>query len=123
LIGRRTRTRIGFLPYSWFVFSGAAVVISFVVALTRTPVLGFSLAGYGWALAVTLIAQVFGHIPINAVLRHFPATLLSLSLQVSVVAAALLAFFSLGEAPAMLQVFGSGLILGGVLLAIWAHPP
>ncbi len=122
LIGRRTRARIGFLPYSWLVFTGAAVVISGVVALTRTPLLGYSMVGYAWAVAVTLIAQIFGHIPINAVLRHFPATLLSMSLQVSVVAAALLAFFTLGEVPAFLQVFGSGLILGGVLAALWARP-
>ena len=122
LIGRRTRDRIGFLPYSWFVFTCAAVVISVVVILTHTPVLGFSPAGYAWALAVTLIAQVFGHIPINAVLRHFPATLLSLSLQVSVVAAAVLAFFTLGEVPAALQMLGSGLILSGVALALWARP-
>jgi drug/metabolite transporter (DMT)-like permease len=122
LIGRRTRNRIGFLPYSWFVFTCAAVVISVVVSLTRAPVLGFSPAGYAWAVAVTLIAQVFGHIPINAVLRHFPATLLSLSLQISVVAAAVLAYFTLGEVPALLQIVGSALILGGVVLALWARP-
>jgi len=123
LIGRHLRSRIRFLPYSWVVFTGAALITTLVVVFLDYPVTGYSLRGYFLVFLVTVIAQVFGHIPINAVLHYFPATLLSISLQASVVAAAVLAFFLLGEVPAGLQVAGSILILLGVVLALRGRSP
>ena len=60
LIGRHLRTRIRFIPYSWIVFTGAAALTSIVVGVLGHPVTGYSLQGYFWVLAVTIIAQVFG---------------------------------------------------------------
>jgi drug/metabolite transporter (DMT)-like permease len=117
LIGRALREKLDYLPYSWLVFTGAAVFTTLLLAVTRTPVLGFSGMGYFWVLVVTLIAQLFGHIPINAALHYLPATLVSISMQLSVAVAGIFGFVFLGELPDSWQLAGSTLILAGITLA------
>ena len=117
VIGRRIRHKIPYLPYSWAVFVGAAITTSVAVLVTHTPVLGLSAWGYWLVFWIAVLAQVFGHIPINGVLRHIPATMLTISLQLSVIVSAVLAIFLLGEFPSAWQLVGSGLILVGVVVA------
>ncbi|MDJ0754329.1 MAG: DMT family transporter [Ardenticatenaceae bacterium] len=117
-IGRKLRHQLPYLAYSWVVFTAAAVVASVGVLLTDSQVAGFSTAGYFWIIMVTLIAQFFGHIPINAALRYFSATILSVIMLLSVILAAVIAFFTLGEIPSTWQSIGSVIILVGIYLAV-----
>jgi drug/metabolite transporter (DMT)-like permease len=87
------------------------------VLLTATPTSGYSGRAYFWILIVTLLTQFLGHIPINFSLRYFHATTISLFMQISVVAAGVVAFLLFQEVPTFLQLLGSGAIIFGVLLA------
>ena len=117
LIGRRIRNSLPFMPYSWAVFLGAAIVTTLMVGVTDTPVWGFSWTGYLWVVLIAVVSQVLGHIPINGVLRHLSASVTSISLQVSVILAAVFAIVFLKEFPSGWQMAGSGLILVGVVVA------
>lgn len=116
VIGRKLRDKLPFLAYTWVLFAAASLVALCILFITGTPLLGFSEAGYGWVVVITIIAQLIGHLPMNFAVRYFPATYLSVLLQFSVVAAALMAFLYFGELPTWLQVVGSGLIVVGVSL-------
>lgn len=116
VIGRKLRDKLPFLAYTWVLFAAASLMALLIVLLTGTPLLGFSEAGYGWIIVITIIAQLMGHLPMNFAVRYFPATYLSVLLQFSVIAAALMAFLYFGEMPTWLQVVGSGLIVVGVSL-------
>ena len=119
LIGRRFRNGLPSLVYSWLVFTGGTFFIFVSLLLTRTPFSGYSTAGYFWVIVVTFLTQFLGHIPMNYGLRYFPATIMSVILQVAVVVSGLLAFLFFNEAPSLTQMIGSLIILIGVLLVSW----
>lgn len=117
LIGRNLSRKLPSLAYSWVVFTIAALVALLFALIRQTPLWGYSLLGYAWVIVVVIIAQFVGHLAINAGLHYFPATTMSLFMQLSVALSALLAFLTLGEAPSLGQMIGSVLIVAGVLLA------
>jgi drug/metabolite transporter (DMT)-like permease len=117
LIGRQLSSKIPAILYSWLVFIGAAVVTTIFMLITRTPVLGYSAAGYIWTLIVTLLAQVLGHIVINIGLQKFSATAMSIILQMGVVLSVIIAVFVFDEIPSSVQIAGSVLVIIGVVLA------
>ena len=130
LIGRRLNNLIPPLLYSFLVFFTAAIVTSAFALYSDTPVLGYPLEGYLWALVVTVLAQVLGHLGMNLALQHFTATAVSIILQVGVVLSAVIALFVFGEVPSLAQVIGSGLVIYGVTVttieqtrAKWKHQP
>jgi drug/metabolite transporter (DMT)-like permease len=114
IIGRKLRHKLPFLAYTWVLFAFAALVATAFVILTGNTLLGYSSAGYMWVLVVTVVAQLIGHLPINFTIRHIQATHLSVLLQISVVASAVMAFFYFDEIPTWLQVAGSIVIIAGV---------
>ena len=130
LIGRQLNNLIPPLLYSFLVFFSSALVTSVFVIATDTPVIGYSLNGYLWAIVVTILAQVLGHVFMNLTLQFFTATAVAIILQVGVVLSAIIALFVFGEIPSLLQVIGSALVIYGVIVttmeqtkAKWKHRP
>lgn len=128
LIGRQLNNLIPPLLYSFLVFSSAAVCVSLAVAATGTPITGYSLEAYLWALVVTILAQVLGHLGMNLALQFLRATALAILLQVGVVVSAVIALLVFGEVPSVVQVAGSALVIYGVVVvtyeqtrARWRH--
>lgn len=128
LIGRQLNNLIPPLLYSFLVFSSAAICVSLAVAATGTPISGYSLEAYLWALVVTILAQVLGHLGMNLALQFLRATALAILLQVGVVLSAVIALLVFGEAPSVVQVAGSALVIYGVVVvtyeqtrAHWRH--
>jgi drug/metabolite transporter (DMT)-like permease len=119
LIGRRLSRNLPSLAYSWLVFSAAALIALIAVFVTGTPLAGYSLIGYMWVLVVTFVTQVLGHLAMNMSLHYFPATYVSLALQLAVVVSAALALILFNEIPSLLQIIGSAAILAGVTLVNW----
>ncbi|MDE2637758.1 MAG: DMT family transporter [Chloroflexota bacterium] len=117
LIGRQLNNVIPPLLYSFLVFGSAALVTSLVVAISGTPVAGYSARGYLWVLIVTVLAQAMGHLLMNLALQHFTATALAIILQVAVVGSAVIALFVFGEIPSLLQIVGGALVTYGVVIA------
>ncbi len=116
LIGRQLNNQMPPLLYSFLVFFSAALVVTVFVFASGTPVLGYPLAGYLWALIVTVLAQVLGHLFMNLALQFFTATALSILLQIGVVVSAVIALFVFGEIPSLAQVIGGALVIYGVVI-------
>ncbi|MEM7111593.1 MAG: DMT family transporter [Chloroflexota bacterium] len=114
LIGRKLSSQLPSLAYSWIVFAVAAIFATAFAFIRQVPFSGYSPIGYFWVVVVIIIAQFVGHLAINAGLRHFPATTMSIFMQLSVALAAILAAFTLGEIPSLWQLLGSLLIVAGV---------
>lgn len=128
LIGRQLNNVIPPLLYSFLVFLSAALVTSVFVALSATPVTGYSARGYLWVIIVTILAQAMGHLIMNLALQYFTATALAIILQTAVVGSALIALFLFGEIPSLVQIIGSALVIYGVVFttieqtqARWKH--
>ncbi len=119
LIGRQLNNLIPPLLYSFLVFLSAAVCVSLAVAATGTPIIGYSLEAYLWALVVTILAQVLGHLGMNLALQFLRATALAILLQVGVVVSAVIALLVFGEVPSVVQVAGSALVIYGVVVATY----
>ena len=117
LIGRQLNNVIPPILYSFVVFLSSAVVTTFFVGITHTPVIGYPVNGYLWSVVVTLLAQVLGHIFLNLALQMFTATAMAIVLQIGVVVSAVMALFLFGELPSFLQVIGSALVIYGVVIA------
>lgn len=117
LIGRQLNNVIPPLLYSFLVFLSAALVTSVFVALSETPVTGYSAQGYLWVIIVTILAQAMGHLIMNLALQHFTATALAIILQTAVVGSAVIALFLFGEIPSLVQIIGSALVIYGVVFA------
>ena len=119
LIGRQLNNLIPPLLYSFLVFLSAAICISLAVAATGTPITGYSSEAYLWALVVTILAQVLGHLGMNLALQFLRATALAILLQVGVVVSAVIALLAFGEVPSVVQVAGSALVIYGVVVATY----
>lgn len=117
IIGRKLRAQLPVIPYIWLVYGFAAIIMTAWVLLASVPMTGYSTEGYLWLLALGLIPQLIGHSSWNYVLGYLPATFVSLASQLEPVFSALLALFLFGEQPLPMQVAGSAVILGGVMLA------
>ena len=117
LIGRQLNNAMPPLLYSFLVFLSAAIVTSVFVGATRIPVTGYPVSSYLWAIVVTVMAQVFGHIVMNLALQTYTATAMAIVLQVAVVVSAVIALFMFGEIPSLAQIFGSALVVYGVVVA------
>jgi len=117
LIGRKLNNAMPPLLYSFMVFLSSAIVTTLLIIITQTPITGYSASGYMWVLIVTLLAQVLGQIFINIGLQIFTATAMAILLQIGVVVSAVIALFVFGEIPSVIQVIGSALVIGGVVMA------
>jgi drug/metabolite transporter (DMT)-like permease len=118
VIGRQLRARIALMPYIFLVYGVAALLLLLTVGLTRTPITGYSTAGYGWIILLALVPQLLGHSSFNYALGYLPATLLSVMTQIEPVFGAVAAFFLFNEVPTGLQIAGSVVLLIGVIVAI-----
>ena len=117
LIGRKLRRTIPVVPYVWLVYSFATIFMLAVILATTTPVLGFSTEGYLVLLAMGLVPQLIGHSSLNYLLEHFPAALVSMFSQLEPIGSAVLALLLFRELPPNQQIFGSLIIVVGVVLA------
>ncbi len=117
LIGRRLRRKLPVVPYVWLVYSVASVCTLAVMLLTSTPLLGYRPQGYLIVLAMGLVPQLLGHSSLNYLLEYFPAALVSMFSQLEPIGSALLALVLFGQMPPEQQIFGSAIIICGVLMA------
>jgi drug/metabolite transporter (DMT)-like permease len=116
LIGRYLRRRLPVMVYGWYVFLIAALLTSALVLYYQIPLSGYGVTAFMWVLAVAIISQVLGHLPINIALGTFSATYVSLFMQLSLVLAVIFAVIWLAEVPTWAQVGGGLLVMIGVTL-------
>jgi len=117
IIGRHVRKRVPILPYIFLIYASGAVilfVVSFILGYSFT---GYSSTTYFWVAMLALVPQLIGHTSLNWSLRYVPATMVTIATLGEPVGATALAYIILGEVPAILEIVGGVLILGGIALA------
>ncbi|MBZ0301040.1 MAG: DMT family transporter [Anaerolineae bacterium] len=119
--GRTLRNHISFVPYVWLIFTSAAVISLLTVVVGGYSLSGYSPEGYFWVLMSTIFPQIIAHGSFNYVLAYLPATLISLSGQLTNVIGAAAAFFIFAELPGPLQIIGSAVIIVGVVMVIFGQ--
>ena len=115
LLGRTVRKQTSTTVYTYLCYSACAAVLLVVCAIQ-----GLGLMDYGYsAVIVGLLLAVFstilGHSVFAWCLKYFSPSFVSASKLCEPVAAAVMALVLFAEVPALLQVAGGVLILGGVL--------
>jgi drug/metabolite transporter (DMT)-like permease len=123
IVGRTVRARVSTLVFLWIGLVAGAVVMLVINLVTGTSLTGYSLEGYALILIVTITGQIVGQAMLAYCLAHFPATFVSIALQMLVILSALEAFFVFGEQPGPLQILASAVILAGVIMVISGRNP
>ncbi len=121
IIGRKARGSVSFVPYIWLVYTSGAVTSLLIIAVSRTPVLGYEWQGYFWVLLLAILAQIIGHGVLNFVLRYLSPTTLTVTAQTVPVLSVLWALLILRETPTMTQVVGSIVLAIGVGIVLRAQ--
>lgn len=116
-IGRQLRAFMPILPYIWLVYGVAGIALLMAVFVSGLSMLGYSTTGYLMMLGLAIFPQLIGHSSMNYAVGYLSATLVSMISQLEPVGSAILAFIILGESPLPIQLFGSAVILIGVLVA------
>jgi drug/metabolite transporter (DMT)-like permease len=117
IIGSKMRDRLPLLAYLWGVYGTAAIVLLIAVAFTGASFTGHSTNAYILLLLITIFPQLIGHSSMNYALAYLSATYISVATQLEPIGSAVVAYFVLSETPTGLQIFGSAIILAGVLVA------
>jgi drug/metabolite transporter (DMT)-like permease len=117
IIGRGVRSRIRFVSYLWFVYSGAAAFLFILAVGARFPVTGYPLPTTGLMVFLGLVPQLVGHTAANYAVRQLPAAIVSIATLGEPVSATILAAIFLNEQPRHLQLVGGAMVLGGILIA------
>ena len=119
IIGRELQQNetLPIIPYIWLVYSSAALIMTVVILVLQTPILGFPPMGYVWLLAMAIFPQLIGHSSLNYAMGYLPATIVSMTTQLEPIGSAILAYFIFSELPLPLQILGSVFVLIGVTVA------
>jgi len=118
VIGKGMRQRISTATYGASVYTIAAGILLFAVAVTRTPLTGHSTESYLAILAVAVFSQLIGHNAINWALGYLPAVVVAFAILGEPVGAAVIAATILDEIPTLLELAGAALVMVGVCLVL-----
>lgn len=116
LIGRVQRDHLSTTVYTFVTYSACLLTLLVLDGATLTPVVGYGwkevLIGLGLAVACTLL----GHSLFSYSLKYLSPSYVSAAKLCEPIFASLLGIPLFGEIPGGVQVFGSVLVLAGVLL-------
>jgi drug/metabolite transporter (DMT)-like permease len=117
-LGRRVRPHVTIIPYLWVVYGCGGLFAFAIVLVLNIQLTGYSAAGYGWIALSTLMVQLVGFSGMAYALGYFPATVVVLTTRGATVWTAFLAFLFFAEAPTIVQVTGSAVLFGGIVVAV-----
>ena len=114
ILGRRLRSRMSLVSYTFMVYGMAAVLlVALMLAAGQTP-FGYPTQAYLWFALLALVPQLLGHSSFNWALRYLSAAYVSTVLLGEPVGSTILAFVLLNETPGLLKLAGAVLILAGI---------
>lgn len=111
---RRSLSTVAIMSWSTAI---TALAILPVVIVSNESLLAPTLAGWGILLGFALVSQAGGQGMVAYALAHLPAGFSSVAMLVQPVAAAVIAWFVLGEALGPWQAAGGAFVLAGIMLA------
>lgn len=115
LIGRVVRETLSTTVYTYIVYVSCAAVLLLFCVLQGNRLTGYGLSGVIVGLLLAVFSTILGHSIFSWCLKYFSPSFVSASKLCEPVVAAILASFLFGETPAVLQLAGGSMILGGVL--------
>ena len=115
LIGRVVRETLSTTVYTYIVYVSCAAVLLLFCVLQGNHLTGYGLSGVIVGLLLAVFSTILGHSIFSWCLKYFSPSFVSASKLCEPVVAAILASFLFGETPAVLQLAGGSMILGGVL--------
>ena len=121
LVGRRLRSSLSLIPYTFLLYGMSSVIILGIVLVTRQTMSGFPNLTYVWLVCIALIPQLVGHSMANWALKYASAAYVSVVLLGEPVGAALLALVFLGEVPGVAEGIGATVILAGIYVVTKAE--
>jgi drug/metabolite transporter (DMT)-like permease len=122
IIGRHLREKISLLPYLSSVYIGAALMLLAAMLIGGYSFTGYSANTYLMFLLLALIPQLVGHSILNKAVRLMPATIVSVAILGEPVGAIILGYIILGEGITVIELIGSILTLGGILIVMLYRP-
>lgn len=117
-LGATARVRLDTTTYTLLCYGTAAATLLLVSLGAGTPLGGWSAAGWGYLVAITVCGQFLGHSSFNRALRVFGASTVAVVTLLEVPGAALVATVWLGQDLAAPTVAGVGLLLAGLALVV-----
>lgn len=117
IVGRSTRNSLSLSSYTFVVYSVAAIVLIFLVIITRQKITGFSSMTYLYIIALAVIPQLIGHSSFNWALKYLSAAVVSIALLGEPIGTVILSFLFLKESPTVLEIVGGLLILCGIIIS------
>ena len=114
LIGRVVRSNVSTAVYTYLLYIVCAVSLVVMCIVQGRSLFGFGLIAVIIGLLLAIFSTILGHSIFSWCLKYFSPSFVSDSKLCEPVVAAVLAGFLFGEIPSILQVFGGGLILGGI---------
>jgi drug/metabolite transporter (DMT)-like permease len=118
LLGQKLRKRLLLLPYVWLVYTTAAVVTFVAIHLLGQSLLGLPGKAYLLMLCLAIGPQLLGHTSVNWAIKYVSATLVAVMILGEPIGSALLAYVIFHQTIRPLQLFGGGLLLVGIALAV-----
>lgn len=116
LIGRVERRKMSTMLYTFLVYGTAALALALFCAAARLPVVGYEPRNYALGLGLALCCTLLGHSIFSWGLKYLPATFISTAKLGEPVFATVLGIFLFGQIPALQQIVGAVIILGGLYL-------
>lgn len=119
MLGRTAqRAGLGLNAYTGLAYAVAALLLLPLPFMLGMPYLAYTPETFLWIAALALIPQLVGHTGINFAMKHLDPTMVSTTLLLEPVGAAVLALVLFGEVPSWLTIAGAGILLLGLVLTV-----
>ena len=119
LTGRRLRQTISTTVYSYVAYGVAAIVLVGIAGVAKLPWTGYTFTTYSMFLLLAIVPQIIGHTSFNYALRYVPAVIVAIAILGEPIGASTLAWILLDEPIHIQTLYGGGLVLVGVFLAVY----
>jgi drug/metabolite transporter (DMT)-like permease len=117
IIGRILRKTIDLSVYVYCIFACAGIFLMFFALAAGKSFYPYSLASYGFCLALAVFPQIVGHTSLNWALAYLPVGLVAIVLLGEPIGSTILAAIFLKEIPTVWELSGGIIILSGIFIA------
>ena len=115
LLGRSVRQEASTTAYTYIVYVFCAATLLLIILIRQVPMFGYGFPSILSGLLLAVFSTLLGHSIFSWCLKYFSPAFVSASKLCEPVIAGIAASFLFGEVPAVLQIIGGIIILGGVI--------
>ena len=116
LIGKEMRKSMSTTAYTYIVYGTCALVLVVTTVIQGYGIHDFSMRTVGAGFFLGLVSTILGHSVFSWCLKYFTPSFVSGARLLEPVIASIVAIFLFQEIPAVMQVLGGFIVLGGVFV-------